>query len=706
MNFLAVPCDPPGSPLAGSWTSTVHLRGATCPHEVDKMRTMPPQLTEWPTLFSSFIIRPLVTAVTALMTVTALIALSPSSGVAATVTAPMQPPASICSNPTPGPASPPAGAITVNPAVDADLSMKTDANPPGTTFWLAPGTHTLGNNEYGQVIPKDGDTYLGAPGAVLDGRGINRYAFTQQAKNVTIRYLTVQGFDANRDEGVVNHDSGDGWVIQDDAIQNNKGAGLMAGAHQQVRNNCIRNNGQYGINAYKSGDTITGLVVDNNEIVGNNTDDWETKVPGCGCTGGAKFWAVNGADITSNWVHDNHGPGLWADTNNNDFLFQNNFIDNNDSEGIFYEISYNALIRDNTFVRNALIYGPKNPGFPTGAIYVSESGGDRRVPARYTSIEIAGNRFMDNWGGVVLWENPDRFCGSPANTSDSYCTLVNPAVANGNTCTPDNINNPPYYSDCRWKTQNVAVHDNDFSFDPNKIGDCAATPSCGVQAMFSAYGTYPSWSPYMGDAIEQAITFHQNNQFTNNTYSGPWKFMAYDQGTFLTLAEWQAAPYNQDPAEAVIPLGSNLLDTNTATIEDSRGVWHRWYSASPIRAAEQAHSGGASLKVTVTANYGWGINANNWPGFTASSGTRTISFWARSGSPGSVNTLVTTTVHWLDQSGRELLSTALISSPLSTDWRQAITTVTAPSGTASAYMEIEGNAGANDYLYLDDFFIG
>ena len=35
----------------------------------------------------------------------------------------------------------------------------------------------------------------------------------------------------------------------------------------------------------------------------------------------------------------------------------------------------------------------------------------------FDRIEITGNTFIDNWNGVTLWENADRFCGSPANTS-------------------------------------------------------------------------------------------------------------------------------------------------------------------------------------------------------------------------------------------------------------------------------------------------
>ena len=77
-----------------------------------------------------------------------------------------------------GPVSPgkPDGAVVVSPGTD--LSAKTRELPAGTTFWLTDGKHTLGPDEFSQIIPKDDNAYLGAPGAVLDGGGVNRYAFT------------------------------------------------------------------------------------------------------------------------------------------------------------------------------------------------------------------------------------------------------------------------------------------------------------------------------------------------------------------------------------------------------------------------------------------------------------------------------------------------------------------------------------------------
>jgi Right handed beta helix region len=473
--------------------------------------------------------------------------------------APTTPPARICGNTTAlsGPAQAPAGAVVVS--TTQNVNQLTEANPPGTTFWLAPGTHNLGTGPFAQVIPKDGNTYIGAPGAVLDGRKQNRYAFTGYATGVTVKNLTVQNFGGprtNNDEGVVNHDAASRWTLEANTIRHNAGAGVMVGDHNVVRGNCLQENGQYGFNAYNP-DKVNGITIEGNEIAGNNTDDWEALKVGCGCTGGGKFWEVTGAVIRKNWIHDNHSAGLWADTNNTGFVIEGNYISGNLAEGIVYETSYNAGIRGNTFARNGLGKGPTNQGFPTPALYISESGSDKRVTGVFNeTFEISGNVFTDNWAGVILWENADRFSGSAANTSTGAGTLVNPTVVTAETCNAKTIEKQPYLSDCRWKTQNVRVHDNVFSLDPMKIGkSCASRAGCGYNGLFSNWGTFPTWSPYHEATVQDAITHKQGNEFFDNTYSGPWNFIVHEQGNRVPWAAWQGAPYGQDPDSVIKVVG-------------------------------------------------------------------------------------------------------------------------------------------------------
>jgi hypothetical protein len=485
---------------------------------------------------------------------------TPRAGSSATSTprapAPQTPPAKVCGNVAvlAGPASAPAGAITVT--TRQKLYDVTDEQPGGTTFWLTPGVHTLGAGAFSQVVPKNGNTYIGAPGAILDGARKNRYAFTGYAVNVTVKNLTIQNFGApgaNSDEGVVNHDSAMGWVVEHNTVQHNAGAGVMLGSRNVLRGNCLTHNGQYGFNSYNP-HNVSKITLDGNEISYNNTDAWEDVRPGCGCTGGGKFWMTSKAVIKNNWVHDNKGAGLWADTNNVGFLFENNYLSDNSASGIIYEASYNAMIRGNTFVHNGWESGPRIQGFPVGALYVSESGSDSRVPGPYNqTFEITDNVFTDNWSGVILWENADRFSGSPANTNTQASTLVNPGVTAA-TCTEPNIDKEPYKDDCRWKTKNVRVHDNLFSLDPDKMArNCASKTGCGYNGLFSNWGTYPAWkgSPYHKDAIQDWITFKQGNRFYSNTYAGPWRFVVHGQATLVNWAIWQGAPYGQDKDSVV-----------------------------------------------------------------------------------------------------------------------------------------------------------
>jgi Right handed beta helix region len=495
--------------------------------------------------------------------VTAIQPHEPASGLPvlrASAGGPLSPPVRVCGSQAilgRGPATRPRGAVTL-PTGDNSAIAQEGAIRAHTTYWFAPGKHTLGSGQFTQIVPKNGDRFIGAPGAIIDGQHQNLYAFTGTARDVQISYLTIQNFGKpgdNGGEGVVNHDMGQGWRISHVTVQHSAGAGVMVGTNGVLSWSCLRDNGEYGFQGVGDNSDPRNITVDHNEVTGNNIDNWEKRNPGCGCTGGAKFWRVDGATVTYNWVHDNHGPGLWADTDNRGFYVADNYFSDNEDEGFIYEISYNLRLADNTFVRNALAGGPKLGGFPKSAVYISESGSDRRVRSRFSDATmITGNVFTDNWSGVVLWESADRFCGSPVNTSTGDCTLVSPRAINTHSCDAQNIRHAPYYADCRWRTQNVVVRGNDFTFSPAHIGsDCTAARYCGFNGIFSQFGTQPSWSPYHGEVIENDIAFRQHNRFTDNSYAGPWRFMIHTQGNVVPWAQWRAAPYRQDQSSTLTP---------------------------------------------------------------------------------------------------------------------------------------------------------
>jgi hypothetical protein len=78
----------------------------------------------------------------------------------------------------------------------------------------------------------------------LDGHHENWYAFGGSAPGVTIQFLTVQNFGFacdNNNEGVVNHDSAEGWTVESSTVRNNAGAVVMLGSENRLVNNCLRN---------------------------------------------------------------------------------------------------------------------------------------------------------------------------------------------------------------------------------------------------------------------------------------------------------------------------------------------------------------------------------------------------------------------------------------------------------------------------------
>eukprot|EP01133_Synstelium_polycarpum_P008152 gene8152-9574_t len=629
-------------------------------------------------------------------------------------------PAAICGNTAllSGPATAPAGAIIVPAGTNDNVNFRTS----GATYWFAPGVHYFAQDRYGQIIPGNGSSFIGGPGAIIDGNHTNAFAFTQQAVGVTIRYLEIRNFGSgpnpsNNDEGVVNHDAGQNWTIEYNYVHDNDGAGVFLGSGSITRFNCLKNNGQYGFSSYHP-NGISNVRLENNEISGNNQDDWESLRDGCGCTGGGKWWATTGAVVRNNWVHDNFGPGLWADHNNANFLFENNLIEGNQGMGIFYEVSYNFIIRNNTFRRNSITQGlarqASGNAFPEGAIYISESGGDSRAPGPAQS-EISHNLFVNNWDGIVLWENADRFC-RPNETFDT-------------------TNGCPWFNQTwgeRYKTQNIKVHLNEFKFNASEIG-CTDLYFCGRQSIFSNWGSYPSNSPYKGTIIQQAITFNQNNKWANNSYTGPWSYLTKSMDNNINYASWRAAPYNQDvgstysspqgtpsptptstgtstptPTPTPTPTGTpghitNHLDADTSTGEGSVGQWSEWYSAIVLQ-SNVAKTGSKSIQINVTDPWGYGITLANYPGFAATPGAKTISLWAKLVS--GTNVALTLTVQWFNSAQSSLQTNTVVLNPIPTTWTYVSSTVTAPAGTAYVLLKLTGPNGAGTSYLLDNIIVG
>ena len=618
----------------------------------------------------------------------------------------------------------PEGSVLVPAGDNSDVNFNQD----DTVFWFAPGVHTLGDTAYSQVIPGNRSQYVGAPGAIIDGQRTNRYAFGGTAADVRVAYLEIRNFgrgNDNNNEGVINHDAGSNWLMEYLYAHDNDGAAIFIGSGNTLSDSCVRDNGQYGFSMFKPpvpGDAaIKNIVITNNEISGNNTDDWEAQSPGCGCSGGGKFWDVKGASITNNYVHHNKGTGLWADTNNIDFLFDSNWIEGNDGEGIWYEISYNATISRNVLKANAWVKGQANTGSPAPAIYLSESGGESRLQSSVsgsTNLEVRNNLIEDNFSGVTIYENSNRFCNSNGNTSKTYCTpFVEPnqisepyndtypnPINSSHPCYTD-IASAPFTTDCRWHAKNIKVFENEFRFDKASV-PCAGS-YCGAQSLLATGADNIPWAPaeYAIAAVQDKVLFNSGNNFYNNDYFGEWKFTkAY--GESISRYGWQAGPYDQDIGSTFTGGAEvgNQLNNDTSTLEASIGAWSPWFGAAVTRTTETAHSGSASLKIDVES-LPWGANLNNYPGFDSWPGEHRISYWARKANTTDAVEKMVLLVDWKNSDGSNIKaeSDRVDINVLTADWQYAEATLTAPEGAAYVFLSLAGNTGTSgDTVYIDD----
>jgi parallel beta-helix repeat protein len=151
----------------------------------------------------------------------------------------------------------------------------------------------------------------------------------------------------------------------------------------QILNNRLLYNGEEGF----AGGSDVGTVFSDNEVGWNNTShqSWSDEA------GGGKFYKSTALTVSNNYSHDNDGPGLWCDTNCYHVVFDGNRLVNNVGPGIHYEISYDAVIRNNTLSGNGT-YQNSSPWYGSAGIILATS----------QNVQVYGNTSTNDGNGIVL----------------------------------------------------------------------------------------------------------------------------------------------------------------------------------------------------------------------------------------------------------------------------------------------------------------
>lgn len=296
-----------------------------------------------------------------------------------------QPPLATAPMTPPLPASPCVTGGGVEIRVEDDAQSVVNGHPPGTTYIVKAGSHIQNFS----VQPKSGDTFCGEPGAVLDGGRTLGSAFSGGASNVTLDSITVQDYGSGRQDAAIHpQPRASGWEVRNVSALHNAWAGLLVADGMKILGGHYNDNEQLGI----GGNTATGIVVDGAELARNRT----LHAP-CEFEGGGMKWDVGQVTVRNSYVHDNDCRGLWGDINARGALIEHNVIEDNYREGIFYEISRDAVIRHNSVFRNGL--RAANGWYWDAGILVNAS----------FNVEVYGNRLSGNYNGItgVQQDRPD-----------------------------------------------------------------------------------------------------------------------------------------------------------------------------------------------------------------------------------------------------------------------------------------------------------
>ena len=332
-----------------------------------------------------------------------------------------------------------------------------------------------------------------APGGI-GGHSLSSSRLGVTNADQTWEYLTIKNFSSSRNSSVLGNVNGAGFASGNTYKYNTIGpneygqagsnfpprSGESSGggyaidlrSDTTIEYNCLTRNAQGAFNGGGVND-----VISHNEISWNGLGEYpDAPGPGgspyrCGCSGGGKLLFSVNAVITHNYVHDNYHTGIWLDFDNTGADISYNYIASNWGAGIIYEASYNASISHNTLVGNGWASDGPWPagvrglackggvscragagpisgaggGFPYAAISLANSGGNDNLRSinvsackRHCTVRSAyegrlvvqGNRLVNNFGGVMIYTDTNRYPGNIDN--DSACGIPLGSLAQPN----------------------------------------------------------------------------------------------------------------------------------------------------------------------------------------------------------------------------------------------------------------------------------
>jgi hypothetical protein len=243
------------------------------------------------------------------------------------------------------------------------------------------------------------------------------------AADVSVEYLDIS-HDLHISTGTIY--TGTGWTITHNDIHDSYstpgyGVAIYGGDQGTIEYNCLSKMGDYGVNLFGS----NGSFYYNEIYESNYKPD-----PGCGCSGGGKWWGTLNDDIVDNAFVDDSpvgGTPVWLDNGNSGTLISGNYFYMSYKSAIDSETGFDLHVTGNLFMDGG--WGSGSGGCANncdGAVELNSSGGFNVPGSRNENqVLISNNQFVDDWQGIDIWQSGARSCensGEGWPNDAAYCS--------------------------------------------------------------------------------------------------------------------------------------------------------------------------------------------------------------------------------------------------------------------------------------------
>ena len=348
-----------------------------------------------------------------------------------------------------------------------------------------------------------------------------------ETSDVTVENLIFEKYASSWRRAIIGgwfQTDGFNWKVRHNEIRDGHGSGVNVSPGILIEHNEIHRIGNMGIHgtnrerspagqADTNDDNVQPAIIRNNYLHHNGVLDFSLSNEHV-----FKLSDCYECLVQNNKVTDNAGPGIWYDVDNMRSRICSNLVENNLTQGIFYEISYNATIAWN-IVRNQ----QRRNGDTAQSIYISSS----------PDVTAANN--------ITYGNHHESFIRAGGRGSGRYG---------------------------HWSAWNARFIDNAVAIDSGAIGTRVTENKLNAAVFID--GQPDKFLPYGG------ISFQDNFTYVDVSQRFAWTGFS-PSGNMMTATDWA----NRFPTEVIMLQTPPTQVSDWPNYSQGRGYWFEEFHYGP-----------------------------------------------------------------------------------------------------------------------------